>query len=126
MLLAVAGLKELDDWIEDDFQNYPPPDIPKNNEWQRTGLGDYFFNSDKKEKAQRRSVFNFGVMTGLAEHYFDGKPTEFDKFLKKAAMSGIHFPKMVMKSQSFAQKYPREFSIGVGWSNEFRKRRNLP
>ena len=126
MLLTVNSLKELDDRIEEEFESYPPSDIPKNKEWQRSGLGDFFFNSKKKQKAQQRTIFNFGVMTGLAEHYYDGKPNEFDKFLRKAVMSGVHLPKVVMNAQSFAKKFPKEFATGVYWSIDFRKRHNLP
>ena len=126
MLLTVNSLKELDARIEEDFEDFPPLDIPKDREWQRTGLSDYLFNSNKKKKAQQRTVFNFGVMTGLAGHYYDGKPNEFDKFLRKAVTSGVQFSKVVMNAQTFAKKFTKEFSIGVSWSTDFRKRHNLP
>ena len=121
-LLTINILKELDERMPEDFEIYPPNGIPKNNEWQRTGLVDYLFNSDKKKKAQQRSVFNLGVMTGLADHYYDGKPSEFDKFLLKAVMSAVDFPKVVMSAKTYAKRYPKEFSVGVQWSTSFRER----
>ena len=122
LILTVNILKELDERIEEDFENYPPKGIPKNNEWQMSGMGDLFFNSEKKKKASQRTVFNFGVMTGLASYYFDGKTSEFDKFLKKAVFSAVHSPKIVMNAQKFSNKFPKEFSIGVEWSKHFRAR----
>jgi len=125
MVMTVNALKELDSRIEEDFEDFPPSNIPENHEWQRTGLGDYLFNSKKKQKSIQRTVFNFGVMTGLAEHYYDGKPNEFDKFLRKAVMSGVHFPKVVLNAEKLSKKFTKEFSIGVKWSMTFRKRHEL-
>jgi len=125
MILTVNILKELDEKIEEDFDNYPPAGIPKDNEWQMSGIGELFFNSEKKKKASQRTVFNFGVMTGLADYYFDGKTREFDKFLEKAVFSAVQSPKMVMKAQKFCNKFPKEFSTGVKWSKHFRTRYDL-
>jgi hypothetical protein len=122
MILTVNILKELDERIEEDFDNYPPEGIPRDHEWQMSGLGELFFNSEKKKKASQRTVFNFGVMTGLASYYFDGKPSEFDKFFKKSVFSAVKSAKMVMNAQKFSNKFPKEFSIGVKWSTHFRER----
>lgn len=126
MILTVNILKELDVRIEEDFDNYPPEGIPRDHEWQMSGLGDLLFNSKKKKKASQRSSFNFGVMTGLASYYFDGKPSEFDKFLKKAVFSAVQSPKIVMIGKKFSNKFSKEFSTGVKWSTHFRERYDLP
>jgi hypothetical protein len=125
MILTVNILKELDEKIEEDFDNYPPKGIPRDHEWQMSGLGELFFNSEKKKKASQRTVFNFGVMTGLASYHFDGKSNEFDKFLKKAVFSAVQSPKMVMNAQKFSDKFSKEFSTGVKWSTQFRERYDL-
>jgi hypothetical protein len=65
-------------------------------------------------------------MTGLASYYFDGKPNEFDKFLKKAVFSAVQSPKIVMIAKKFGNKFSKEFSTGVKWSNHFRERYDLP
>tara|TARA_E500000331_G_scaffold268917_1_gene260306 strand:+ start:115 stop:501 length:387 start_codon:yes stop_codon:yes gene_type:complete len=122
MILTVNILKELDQRIEEDFENYPPKDIPENKEWQMSGVGDLLFNSEKKTKASQRAVFNFGVITGLASYYFDGKTSDFDKFTKKAVFSAVSSPKVVMNAYKFSKKFPKEFATGVAWSKDFRLR----
>jgi len=125
MLLATNALKELDDSIYFDFEEFPPDGIPKDHEWQREGLGDLLFNNEKKKKAMQRSVFNFGVMSGLAQNYFDGKGSEFDKFLNKAVLSAVASAKVVMVAAKYAKKYPKEFATGVNWSKGFITRHSL-
>ena len=122
MILTVNILKELDGRIVEEFELFPPEGIPKDPEWQMSGLGDLLFNAGKKRKASQRAVFNFGVITGLASYYFDGKTSEFDKFTKKAVFSAVSSPKMVMNADKFSKKFPKEFATGVAWSKDFRLR----
>jgi len=50
MTLAVNILKELEERIEEDFDNYPPAGIPRDHEWQMSGLGDLFLIRKRRKK----------------------------------------------------------------------------
>jgi len=46
-------------------------------------------------------------MSGLAQYYFDGKGSEFDKFLNKAVLFAVASVKVVMGATKYAKKYPK-------------------
>ena len=122
LTLATNAMSTIDQEITFDFMDHAQNEIPKDHEWQITGLGS-MFDSNRKMKAEKRVAFNHGLMTGVANHFFDGSPSDLDRFVRKAVIDGVVKGKTVAKDfGKMERKHPKEFSIGYQYAEGFIKR----
>lgn len=120
--LATNAMSKIDDEINYDFMDHAPEGIPKNHEWQMEGLSS-IFDRKRAEKAAQRVAFNHGLMTGVANHFFDGKPSDLEKFVKNAVKEGVFKGKTVVKNfGKLERKYPHEFTVGYKYAEGFIQR----
>ena len=119
LTLATNAMRIIDQEITFDFMDYAPDGIPKDHEWQMSGLGS-IFDRKRKIKAEKRVAFNQGLKTGVADHFFDGSPSDLDKFVKTAVIDGVVKGKTVAKDfGKMERKHPKEFSIGYQYAEGF-------
>ena len=122
LTLATNAMGIIDQEITLDFMDNAPEEIPKDHEWQMSGLGS-IFDSKRKKKAEQRVASNNGLMSGIANHFFDGSPSDLDRFVKKSVIGGVLKGKTVVKDfGKMERKYPREFAIGYQYSKGFIER----
>ena len=122
LTLPSNAMRVIDQEINFDFAEHAPSDIPKDHEWQMKGFAS-IFDSERKRKAAQRVAFNHGLMTAVANHFFDGKPNDLEKFVKMAVVSGVFKGKTVVKDfGKMEKKYPKKFTSGYNYAKGFIKR----
>ena len=122
MTLATNAMRAIDQEITFDFMDHAPEGIPKDHEWQMSGFGS-IFDRKRKIKAEKRVAFNQGLMTGVADYFFDGSPSDLDRFVKKAVIGGVVKGKIVAKDfGKMEKKHPEEFAIGYQYAKGFIER----
>jgi len=123
---AELSIKSLDENITSDFYIHKPEGIPNDSEWQLEGIGEIFFNKNKRIKAQQRTDFNNGVIFEVCSHHYDGKPKEFEKFCINVIKASVSFGGRVSKEfkKSFNNN-TKEYEIGRAWSENYIKRHIL-
>ena len=122
LTLAINAMRIVDENINFDFMDHRPTSIPDDHEWQIHGLK-AMFDGERKKKAAQRVAFNHGLLAGVAQHFFDGSGSDFDKFLKKAVIEGAYLGKQVAKDLGKTErKYPSEFNTGFQYAKGFIQR----
>ena len=121
---ASNSLRILDDNLNYDFEEDKPEGIPSNKDFEATGIGDMFFNSEKKKKAKLRQDFNSGVIYEVCLFHYDGKPRGFESFCLKAIKNLASMGSVIASAfkKSFNNQTP-EFNTGRKWGKTFVKRR---
>ena len=124
LTLTANAMRIIDTELSGDLLENWPDGLPKDNEWQIGGKS--IFSNSRKKAAQKRVAFNNGVMSGVAEHFFDGKASELNDFIKKSLLIGIPEGKSVAKNLvKITQKHPEEFALGYRYSKGFITRQIL-
>ena len=119
LTLATDAIRIVDENITFDFMDYGPSEIPKDHEWQINGIKS-MFDITRQRKAAQRVAFNHGVITGVAQKFFDGSPSDLDKFIKQAVSAGAFSGKQIAKDLGKTQKkYPAEFALGFRYAEGF-------
>ncbi len=122
LTLATNAMRVIDQEITFDLMDNAPEEIPKDHEWQMKGLGS-IFDGKRKRRAEQRVAFNHGLMTGVANHFFDGSPSDLDKFVRRAVIDGVFKGKTVVRDfGKMERKHPHEFSIGYQYADGFIER----
>ena len=119
---ATNAIRVIDQEITLDFMDNAPKEIPKDHEWQMKGLHS-IFDRKRHRKAEQRVTFNHGLMTAVANHFFDGSSSDFDKFVSSAVIAGVLNGKTIVKDfGKMERKHPHEFSIGCKYADGFIER----
>ena len=87
------------------------------------GLGFDIISKDFQRPWGGFLVINEDQSQEFANHFFDGKPNDLEKFVKMAVVSGVFKGKTVVKDfGKMEKKYPKEFTSGYNYAKGFIKR----